>query len=307
MMRWLTHNWGLKLVSFFLAVGLWYYATGEEGIEVSRFVPLEIKVKNAQMSILKTSTRMVQVTFIAPRALLSDLTSESIKAKHEIEESINKPGDYSFRLESSEIELRTPQIRVVKIEPETIQVTLDQLIVQKLAVKPNFLGEPAFGYKVNDAQIQMNPNAVLIEGPKAQLEKLDSVKTKQIDLVGRARSFRRMYNLDLPSNLRAVSDDMIDVYVPIQEAYDEKQFEGIPVKALGIGNHQKITLTPPAVDVALRGPHKLFEGMTSSKITAYIDVTGRETGEFDLPLNFILPEGIELKNEPPVVKVRIEK
>ena len=28
-------------------------------------------------------------------------------------------------------------------------------------------------------------------------------------------------------NLKAVSDDMIDVYVPIQEAHDEKTFDGV--------------------------------------------------------------------------------
>lgn len=300
MMHWLTHNWGLKLVSFFLAVGLWYYATGEEGIEVSRFVPVEIRVENEKMSISRVSARTVEVTFIAPRALVSDLTSENIKATHSIEKNINKPGDYSFRLEAGAIKLRTPQIRVVKIQPETIQVTLDELIVQKLAVKPNFLGEPAFGYSLSQEQIQLNPNAVLVEGPKELVEKLDSVKTAQIDLVGRVRSFRRMYGLDLPANLKAASEDTIDVYVPIQESYEEKTFEGVQVKLLGTQGKGQVILEPAAVTLALRGPQKQFEGMTSANLIAYVDITGRSQGEFDLPLQMFLPEGVKLKSEKPV-------
>jgi YbbR domain-containing protein len=308
MIQWLTHNWGLKLVSFFLAVGLWYYATGEEGIEVSRFIPVDIQVENTHMSISRVSARTVEVTFIAPRALVSDLTSENIKASHKIEESINKPGDYSFRLEPGAIKLRTPQIRVVKIQPETIQVTLDELIVQKLAVKPNFLGEPAFGYSLTQEQIQLNPNAVLIEGPKALLEKMDSVKTAQIDLVGRVRSFRRMYGLDLPSTLKAVSEDMIDVYVPIQEAYDEKTFDGVQVKLLGSQGKGQVTLEPSVVSLSLRGPQKQFEGLTAAKLVAYVDISDRSEGEFDLPLQLFLPEGVKQKSEKPVtVHVRIDK
>lgn len=308
MMRILTHNWGLKLVSFFLAVGLWYYATGEEGIEVTRFIPVEIRVENVKMSLLKTSTRSVQVTFMAPRALLSDLTSEAIKATHKIEKKIDKAGDYSFRLEPSEIELRTPQIRVVKIDPDVIQVSLDELIVQKLAVKPHFLGEPAFGYKVNQDHIQLNPNAVLVEGPKAQLEKMDSVKTEKIDLVGRVRSFRRTLALDLPMNLKAVSEDLIDVYIPIQESYDEKKIEGITVKKLGLAGKEKVTLSPPSVDLILRGPKKQFEGIAGSKITAYVDTAELASGEYDLPLTVILPDGITQKDEKPVlIKVKVDK
>ncbi len=307
-MRVLTHNWGLKLVSFFLAVGLWYYATGEEGIEVTRFIPVEIRVENAKMSLLKTSTRSVQVTFMAPRALLSDLTSEAIKATHKIESKIDKAGDYSFRLEPGEIQLRTPQIRVVKIDPDVIQVSLDELIVQKLAVKPHFLGEPAFGYKVNQNYIQLNPNAVLIEGPKAQLEKMDSIKTEKIDLVGRVRSFRRTLTLDLPVNLKAVSEDLIDVYIPIQESYDEKKIEGITVKTLGGAGKEKVTFDPALVDLVLRGPKKQFEGLIASKITAYVDTSEISSGEHELPLIVILPDGVTQKDaKPALIKVKIEK
>lgn len=307
-MRFLTHNWGLKLFSFFLAVGLWYYATGEEGIEVTRFVPLEVKVENPAMSILKTSTRSVQVTFMAPRSLVSDLTSEAIKAVHKIEARIDKAGDYSFRLEAREIQLRTPQIRVVKIEPDVIQVSLDEVIVQKLAVKPHFLGEPAFGYKVNEAMIQLNPNAVLIEGPKAQLEKIDSIQTEKVDLVGRVRSFRRTLSLDLPANLRAASEDLIDVYIPIQESYEEKVIPQVRVKILGLAGKEKVSIEPLQIDLNLRGPKKQFEGLDAEKITAFVEVSNLETGEYELPLRLILPGGVTTQDAKPImIKVKLER
>ena len=309
MIEWLTKDWGSKLIAFFLAVGLWYYAVGEEGIEVTRRVPLDIKVKNTQMSVLKTSAKSVLVTLVAPRALLSDLTSEKISAFHEIREDVKTQGDYSFRLEAREIKLPSPQIRVTRIEPEVIQVTLDELIVQKLVVKPNFVGEPAFGYKVNPEEVQLDPNAVLIEGPKVQLEKMDSIKTERIDLVGRIRSFRRTVELDLPPNVKPLSEVLIDIYVAVKEEFDEKVFENVPVKILRASeSKEQIEVSPPAISFVLKGSKKQLEKLTGDKILAYADASPLGEGEHQIPVQMVLPQDVSLKDETPVtVKVAVKK
>ena len=309
MVSWLTKNWGLKLISLLLAIALWYYAVGEESIEVTRIVPLRIVVKNQQMSILKTTARAVQVTFVAPRALLSDLTREGIRATHDIGKDVKKAGDYSFRLEPRELRIQNPQIRITKIEPDIIQVTLDELIAQKLPVKPNFVGEPAFGYKVEEAQIELSPNAVMVEGPKAQLEKIDSIKTEKIDLVGRVRSLRRTVTLDLPENLKLLSEPYIDVYVPIYEASDEKNMENIPVKLVtGASGNRKAELQPAKVSLVLRSSQKRFESLKPEDILALADVSALPQGEHTVPVKVVLPEGVMLKEDKPLtVKVILKK
>ncbi len=309
MVNWLTKNWGLKLISLLLAIGLWYYAVGEESIEVTRTVPLRVIVKNPQMSILKTSARAAQVTFVAPRALLSDLTREGIRAVHEIGGEAKKAGDYSFRLENREIKIQNPQIRVTKIEPEIIQLTLDELIVQKVPVKPNFVGEPAFGYKVEESQIEISPNAVMVEGPKGQIEKIDSIKTEKIDLVGRVRSLRRTVTMDLPENLKLLSEPYIDIYVPINEASDEKNMDNIPVKLVtGTSASRKAEVQPPAVSLVLRSSPKRFEALKPQDILAFVDISSLPQGEHALPVKVVLPEGVTLKEDKPVtVKVIVKK
>ena len=309
MLNWLTTNWGLKLISLILAIALWYYAVGEEDIEVTRVVPLKIIVKNQQMSILKTSARAAQVTFVAPRALLSDLTREGILAVHEIGKEVKKAGDYSFRLEPREIEIQNPQIRITKIEPEIIQVALDELIAQKLPVKPNFSGEPAFGYKVEEAQIEMSPNAVMVEGPKGRLVKIDSIKTEKIDLVGRVRSLRRTVSLELPENVKLLGESYIDLYVPIFESSNEKKIEDIPVKLVtgAAGNH-KAEVQPSRVSLVLHGSQKRFETLKAEDILAFVDVSLLSQGEYDLPVKLVLPEGVVRKESKPLmVKVSVKK
>ena len=309
MVNWLTKNWGLKIISLFLAIALWYYAVGEENIEVTRVVPLKIIVKNQQMSILKTSAHAVQVTFVAPRALLSDLTREGFRAVHEIGSEVKKAGDYSFRLEPRELKIENPQIRIAKIEPEIIQVALDELIARKMPVKANFVGEPAFGYKVGEAQIEMSPNAVMVEGPKGQLEKIDSIKTEKIDLVGRVRSLRRTVTLELPENVKLLGEPYIDVYVPIDEASDEKKMDNIPVKRVeGASENRKAEIQPAHVSLVLRGPQKRFETLKPEDILAFVDVSLLLPGEHEVPVKVVLPKGLDLKEDKPVtVKISIKK
>lgn len=309
MIKWFTKNWSLKLISFILAIGLWYYAVGEEGIQVTRTVPLQLDVKNPQMSILKTSVRNVQVTFVAPRAVVSEFTSEDIKAVHVISGDINKAGDYSFRLEGDEIKVKNPQVRIVRIEPETLQVTLDEMIVKKMEIKPDFVGDPAFGYKLKTDEIQLNPNAVLVEGPKGKLEQLDGIKSEKINLVGRTRSFRQTITLQLPPNVKLSGGEaLVDLYVPIIEESDEKKIESIPVKIVrNSGENQKVEIVPPKISFTIRGSKKQLEKISPETIFAYVDVSRFSQGSSDAPVDFFLPDGVAIKGDPIKVKVNIKK
>lgn len=308
MITWLTRDWGIKLVSLILAIGLWYYAVGEEGIEVPRIVPLEIQVQNPQMSVLKSSTKAVQVTFMVPRGLLPDFASEDIQAFHTIDRNVDKAGDYSFRMESREIKVKTPQVRILKIEPPAVHVTLDELIVKKIEIKPQFIGEPAFGYNLKAHEIELNPNAVLVEGPKGHLEKLDGIKTERINLVGRTRSFRQTVSLDLPPNVKLIGEPLVDIYIPIQEESDEKKFENITVRILKpAAGPEKIEVAPPVISFALKGSKKQLEKITPEKLFAYVDVGSLEPGDYDMPVEFFLPEGVAVKGDPIKVKVGIKR
>lgn len=308
MIAWLTRDWGVKVVSLVLAIGLWYYAVGEEGIEVPRIVPLEIHVLSPQMSVLKSSTQAVQVTFMVPRGLLSDFASEDIQAMHTIDRNVDKAGDYSFRMEPREITVKTPQVRILKIEPPSVHVTLDELIVKKMEIKPQFIGEPAFGYNLRAAEIELNPNAVLVEGPKGQLERLDGISTERINLVGRTRSFRQTVTLDLPANVKLIGEPLVDIYIPIQEESDEKKFENISVRILKPAQGpDQVEIVPPAISFALKGSKKQLEKITPEKLFAYVNVETLAPGDYDLAVDFFLPEGVSIKGDPIKVKVGIKK
>ncbi len=307
MIQFFTRNWPAKIVSLVLAVGLWYYAVGEEKVEVTRTIPVELKLEQEKLSVVGKPTRVVLVTLQAPRSLLANLASEELKAEHHIK-TVEGPGDYSFRLEPREIRLPSEQIRVVKIEPEVIQVKIDEMIVQKLAIEPTFLGEPAFGYQLDSGKVQLDPSTVLVEGPKSQFEKTAKIKTQPIDVVGRVRSFRKTVRLAEEPGFRLVSESLVDAYIPIQEVVAEKTFENIPVKILGKPSSlSHISVEPAQVNLALQGPSKDLEAVKDKNILAYVEISDLAEGTHDVPLQTLLPDSVFLKGNPPVVKLTIQK
>lgn len=305
--QWLHQNWGLKIISLILAIGLWYYAMGEESIEVTRVIPLKIQMNNEQMIISDMTTRSIQVTLSAPRSLIVNLASQDIEAVHKIGSEVKTAGEYAFRIEPGEIRLPSFQIRVVNILPGTVTAKLDELIVQKLEIQPDFIGEPAMGYKVLTEDIKMDPNAVLAQGPKGELEKMTSAKTEPIDLVGRIRSFHRTVQVKLPANVKPLSEALVDVYIPIREEFDEKEFKDVPVRILkGAESYGVVELDPEKVSLVLKGSKRTLEKLEPAKLLAYVDLSTLKKGDYSLPLQVVLPETLSLKEKQPImIKVAI--
>lgn len=306
-MGWLVKNWAAKLVSLILAVGLWYYAVGEEGVEVTRTIPIEIKLEQQNMSIVGKSTRLLVATLQAPRALLANLASGDLKAEHVIKK-LDSPGEYSFRVEPREIQLPSEKIRVVRLEPEVIVVKIDEMIVQKRGIEPVFRGEPAFGFRLDIKKVQLDPLSVLVEGPKSQLEKVGKIKTQPVDIVGRLRSFRKTVRLAEEPGLKFLSEAFVDVYVPIEESVSEKIFEEIPVKILSkTRGLAQISVSPDKLDLVLRGSSKNLEGIKASDILIYAEVSELSEGTHEIPLQAILPESTALKESLQPVKVTLQR
>ncbi|HNX68084.1 MAG TPA: CdaR family protein [Candidatus Omnitrophota bacterium] len=305
--HWMRRNWGLKIISFVLAVGLWYYAVGEESIEVTRIIPLRIEVENPQMTISERSVRALQVTLSAPRSLIVNLASQDIQAIHKIGSEVKTAGEYSFRIEPGEIRVPSFQIRVLDIEPEAVTVKLDEIIVQKLEIQPDFVGEPAVGYKILANDVRMDPNAILAKGPKGELEKMKFAKTEPIDLVGRIRSFHRTVQVRLPATVRAMSESLVDVYIPIREEFDEKEFKDISVRVLkGSEANGIVELEPSKVSLVLKGSKRALEQLAPETLLAYVDLANLEKGDHEIPLQVVLPEALALKDKQPItIKVAI--
>jgi len=182
------------------------------------------------------------------------------------------------------------------------------MIVQKREVGPVFLGEPAFGYHLDQDNIQLDPRAVLVEGPKSQLEKVEKIKTQPIDVVGRTRSFRKTVRLAEEPGLKVLSESWIDAYIPIQETLSEKTFANVPVKLLGtVGSFSRISVEPSTVSFIVKGSSQRLETLESKDVLVYVEISELSDGTHEVPLRTLLPEATSLKEALAPAKITLQR
>lgn len=299
--NWFKHGWKLKLISLGLAAGLWYYAVNEESVEIVRMIPLQVKMESENMSILRVSNESLRVFMKVPRAMVSEVANADIHFVHPLGKEMKQAGEYSFHTDPQEIIFPNIPLHVLRIEPQVVQVVVDELVTQKMPVKLNFQGEPAFGYKVREEELQMDPNAVMVKGPKGQIGKMTAVLTRPINLTGRTRSFRLSADFQLPANVTAESALGGDFYIPIHEVSEEKELKDVVVKmvrpsgALGIAE-----LTPQRVTVTIQGPRRVLQNLQAEKMHAYADLSDLDYGEHMVDLSWVFPVGVTLKDDKKV-------
>jgi len=306
--KYFTANLSLKLVSLFLAVVIWLYASGEERVEVTRKIPIRFEPPSSAMTVLDSSLKSIKVTMRVPRNLLSIVSSSDLKAYHKIK-GADTAGEYAFMVSRKDFKLPPGNIQITKMEPEVVHVVLDELITVKLTISPNFSGEPAIGYGIDEENIKLDPNAAMIEGPKSKLELMSSVLTEPIDLVGRTRSFWKKVGLMLDPDIKSVITSFsVSLYVPMKEEFSDIDIPDIKISILSPQDKlYKVTLDPTTVTVSLKGPLASLDGLEAGAILAYVDIAGLKKGKHSLPLKTKLPSGVSLKGEPPLIGVKIEE
>ncbi|OGW79172.1 MAG: hypothetical protein A3G33_00065 [Omnitrophica bacterium RIFCSPLOWO2_12_FULL_44_17] len=304
---WLTNNLGLKLISLLLAIGFWYYAVGEESIEVTLMVPLEIRLPSPKLRVSKSSAEGIKITLQSPRQLVPQLSAAKISATHEVA-GVEKTGDYSFNLSARDFSIPYPEVRVTKIFPSFVTISIDELITKKLLIDPDLVGDPAIGYRVDAVAIELDPNAILVEGPKTILEKLDKIKTEPIQLVGRVRSFRRSVRVANPPEIRILGEGVSDVQIPIIAEFADQEMKGLAVKPLGSPAPERYAiLVEDKVITIIKGPKPLLEKLNPKDILVYVNIEGLKEGYYEIPVTVLLPTDLSLKGDPPTVLVRIRK
>jgi YbbR domain-containing protein len=165
------HNFGLKLLSLALAVGLWVAVARDPMAEVAVDVPIEFHNIPENVEISSETIPRAQIRVRGPQRVVRRLQASDVSV--EIELSGMKPGERTFDL------------------------TADQI-----PVHPRVVGSFAPGYTIG--QIVADPATVTVSGPQKQVQLIEAAITDPVDASGtldRATFVRHAY----------VSDPLVEV------------------------------------------------------------------------------------------------
>ena len=184
MLKLITENWTLKLISLIFALMLWFFIMGERRLEVNYRVPLELQNLPREMMIANEIPSMVDVRISGPRTLLMKVSPNDISITVDL--SGLRPGLTSFRRLEERLNLPSG-LRVTRLSPSFVDVRLERVQQKTVPVTISLSGEPLGGFQVGS--VRAVPDQVVIEGSEMELKNISNVTTDDIDLDGVNSSF----------------------------------------------------------------------------------------------------------------------
>lgn len=296
---WIVRNGMLKLFSFAFACGLWILVNaGERDTEQTMLLPVELRNLPAQLVVVGQRVEFVDVRVSGPRTLLGRLSAKKIS----LDLAGVRPGPSSFRVTTELLNLPRG-MKLLRVTPSAIGLDIARMTKRIVPVRVDMVGTPPFGYRTGE--VEVSPSTVEVSGPAPQVEKLPAIVTEAVDMSRVTQSATNDLRLLGPEGeLITYNAERVRVRIDVQEVMTTREFRRLRVAI----KNTAYRVAPPFVlaEVSVRGPQRLVERMSLSSGEVFIDASGHGVGTVTLPVNVLLPPGVELiAHEPSEVELTL--
>ncbi len=302
-----THNFGLKLTSLFVAIALFSMVRGAEDAQRSLFVDVAVALPaetDARILVSDVPERVrltlrgsrSQVNAIRPEELTvtMDLTDTSLQYYYFAEDDFDVPAS----------------VQLSQIAPASVPLRWAERIERSLPIRPELSGELPEGLVLLEVP-RLEPATMSVVGPRSSLRDVDELLTAPVDL-STLREGERALRVPLapaPERCRFGSEEPVTVTLRVDIERRERSFEDVPVVTLGGepengARRAELRVTPTEVVVRVSGPVALVEAADPEAFQVEADLTGADEGT-KVPLRALgVPTGVDVVSiEPPAVSV----
>lgn len=177
--RYVVANFGYKVISLALAIGLWWALSHDPVAEVSVTVPVEFHNIPANVDISSVDISEVQVRIRGPERIIHELRPQDVHA--EVDLSGVRPGERTFDMTARQV--RHPRdLEVQQIVPSQVRLNFDTILTREVEVRPRVLGTFAPGFHLE--KVLTDPARISISGPKQRVEAVEAATTDPVDASG---------------------------------------------------------------------------------------------------------------------------
>ena len=294
-------DWFLKLISLSFAVLLWFLVGGEEMVQVTILMPLEITNVPSTLVIANDLPPALSVKIYGPRSLINNVT------KQRISKIIDLRGSHAGRvtIDITPSRLSLPAgITAMKVDPASITIVLERRLTRVVTVKPVLTGEVEKDYELE--KVSVKPEQVVISGPESEVAGIREIETYPIELGRATQSFFREIGLNLHGlHITIDGDGIVKVSIEIRPLEGTMRFQHVQVTS--DQRPGKLTWWPAEVTVILEGPKPLLKKITSRDIVVKIPHDLKIGKQWLAPVVSVPPGLIVKKTIPETVRITFSR
>ena len=178
---WPFRHFGLKVLSLGLALSLWMVVSGEETVERSLRVPLELQQFPQGLELQGDPASTIDVRVRGSSGALARIAPGDIVAVLDLRGA--RAGNRLFHLTPDQV--RAPfGIEVVAGQPGTISMAFERSKTARVQIRPAIDGKPAPGLR-RRAPGRPIPPAVEVVGPESAVDRATEALTEPVSVAGR--------------------------------------------------------------------------------------------------------------------------
>jgi len=301
------------LMALVLAIIVWVSSVTSsdpnEVITYSTSVPITVLGQNPDLLIMNQSNTSLTVTLRAPRSVHEKIARNFRLITAQINLSGLGAGEYNLTPELNTDSFKP--VQVIEMNPERIDITLEQVEQKSLEITINTSGSLPISYEASDPVL--STNEVQIVGPQSLVRQVASV-VGNIDLTNATSSINRNVSLRAidkrgnPVEGVSISPSSVAADVEITQlvGYRNVFIKIVTTGTIAQGYHlTSLLVTPPNVTIYASDPD-LAANMPAFLDTEPINLTGAYE-DFSLNVTLQLQDGIVVVGNPEVtVNIGIE-
>lgn len=303
MLNRVSRHLGLKALSVALALVLWVSVAGQKHAERALRVPVEFQNIPERLELIGETPSFADVRVRGAASALSQLRGGDLVVLVDLASA--RPGRRMFHLTPEHVAAPTG-VRVQHVVPATIVLTFEASITRSVPVVAVVEGSPAPGYVVG--QVVTTPSVVDVVGPESVVKQLTRAMTEPVNLNGATARVRDTVTIGLSEDAARLSVPRSAVVtVDILPAPIERLVTRVPLAVRGAAKGMRVRVTPRQVSVVARGPGNLVRNLSAQAVPAWIDLSGLDRGQYNLPVHLDSTRDYTITEvQPPHVRVRIQ-
>ncbi len=298
----LSVNFKVLLLSFAMAVGIWYVVVIGDQVDIQLEVSVEYKNIPSDLIITEGLVNSIEVRLRGPEALMRDIPASS--RVHVVDLSSLHKGRNVIPF----IFLRNKTLRafdVQDITPSRLVIMTDTVQERNVNIKAQIVSSiPTSNFKIDN--ITISPNNVLLRGPNNTVQNINNIPLKvRLDPKVQPGTYTQTEPLDIAQAYVTARPNSVSVTYTVLSERKQLDF----TKEIRIESHQpqNYMVEPQSLPIEIEVPEALVNnssyiaGIRLSITPPLLDIAEDTL----VPLNVTLPEGITLvESLPKVVTVK---
>jgi len=301
----------LKVVSFVLAIGLWFYVIlvvdPSVTITVSdipiRFRNLS-KLEEQNLTLIKDGDMFVELEIKGSRKKIVNIDNENVHAYVDLE-SVTEAGVVSLPVSLS---IPYEYEEIASKDPYNVNVRIDNIVTVKKDIEVKKTGTVAEEYSAEP--FTYSPQQVELRGAASIIDTIKSVEVT-LDYAGRSDEINdreKPYFVGMDGKIIALDDDIynnvsIDV-AEVEVSCAVLKTKKVPVE-MDFEDEANYRVSASPINVKIKGDAEVVDQIT--KIDTEPIVVDPALEEQDIEVHLVLPEGTSMHGDSDVVSVHIER